>query len=95
MKVVAMDKVKRIVEDIKNEKQRTDKVFQDITFEIRAEQVIMFFNYNEIIDTVNEDQNYVKHNHDPVFIDIQKLNALKKELQELNIMYHERRDDFM
>ena len=37
-----MDKVKRIVEDIKSEKQRTDKVFQDITFEIRAEQVIMF-----------------------------------------------------
>ena len=55
----------------------------------------MFFNYNEIIDTVNEDQNYVKHNHDPVFIDIQELNALKKELQELNIIYHERRDDFM
>ena len=79
--MIAMDKVKRIVEDIKSEKQRTDKVFQDITFEIR--------------DTVNEDQNYVKHNHDPVFIDIQELNALKKELQELNIIYHERRDDFM
>ena len=81
-----MDKVKRIVEDIKSEKQRTDKVFQDITFEIRAEQVIMFFNYNEIIDTVNEDQNYVKHNHDPVFIDIQELNALKKSYKS-SILY--------
>ncbi|ATH60510.1 MULTISPECIES: hypothetical protein [Staphylococcus] len=90
-----MDKVKRILEDIKNEKQRTDKVFQDITFEVRAEQVIMFFNYNEIIDTVNEDQNYLKHNHDPEFIDIQELNTLKKELTALNISFHERRDDFM
>lgn len=90
-----MDKVKRILEDIKNEKQRTDKVFQDITFEVRAEQVIMFFNYNEIIDTVNEDQNYLKHNHDPEFIDIQELNTLKKELTALNILFHERRDDFM
>ncbi|MBO1220415.1 hypothetical protein [Staphylococcus nepalensis] len=90
-----MDKVKRILEDIQNEKQRTDKVFQDITFEVRAEQVIMFFNYNEIIDTVNEDQNYLKHNHDPEFIDIQELNTLKKELTALNISFHERRDDFM
>jgi hypothetical protein len=95
VKVIAMDKVKRILEDIKNEKQRTDKVFQDITFEVRAEQVIMFFNYNEIIDTVNEDQNYLKHNHDPEFIDIQELNTLKKELTALNISFHERRDDFM
>jgi len=62
---------------------------------VRAEQVIMFFNYNEIIDTVNEDQNYLKHNHDPEFIDIQELNTLKKELTALNISFHERRDDFM
>ncbi|MGS5040795.1 hypothetical protein ACVDHH_05345 [Staphylococcus saprophyticus] len=55
----------------------------------------MFFNYNEIIDTVNEDQNYVKHNHDPEFIDIQQLTELKAEFKELDIPFHERRDDFM
>ena len=90
-----LNNVKRIVEDVKKEKVRTDKIFKDITFEVRAEQVIMFFNYNEIIDTVNEDQNYVKHNHDPEFIDIQQLTELKAEFKELDIPFHERRDDFM
>ena len=55
-----MDQVKRIIEDVKVEKKRTDKIFQDVTFEVRAEQVIMFFNYNEIIDNVNGNQIYVK-----------------------------------
>ena len=48
-----MDQVKRIIEDVKVEKKRTDKIFQDITFQVRAEQVIMFFNYNEIINILN------------------------------------------
>jgi len=90
-----MNRVKKIIEDVKQEKKRTDKIFQDITFEVRAEQVLMFFNYNEIIDNVNGDQNYVKHNHDPEFIDIQQLNQLKSELKELDVPFHERRDDFM
>ncbi|SCS49617.1 hypothetical protein [Staphylococcus caeli] len=90
-----MDRVKKIIEDVRQEKKRTDKIFQDITFEVRAEQVLMFFNYNEIIDNVNGDQNYVKHNHDPEFIDIQQLNQLKSELKELDVPFHERRDDFM
>ncbi|MGD6885605.1 hypothetical protein [Staphylococcus shinii] len=90
-----MDQVKRIIEDVKVEKKRTDKIFQDVTFEVRAEQVIMFFNYNEIIDNINGNQIYVKHNHDPEFIDIQELNLLKSELKELEVPYHERRDDFM
>ena len=90
-----MDRVNRIIEDVKKEKNRNDKIFQDITFEIRTEQVIMFFNYNEIIDTVNGNQNYVKHNHDPEFIDIKELNDLKTELKKLDIPFTERRDDFM
>ncbi|WP_436861343.1 hypothetical protein [Staphylococcus caeli] len=90
-----MDRVKKIIEDVKQEKKRTDKIFQDITFEVRAEQVLMFFNYDEIIDNVNGDQNYVKHNHDPEFIDIQQLNQLKTELKKIDIPFHERRDDFM
>ncbi len=44
---------------------------------------------------MNGNQIYVKHNHDPEFIDIQELNILKSELKELEIPYHERRDDFM
>lgn len=95
IEVIHLNKVKTIIEDVKKEKSRTDKIFKGVTFEVRAEQVIMFFNYNEIIDTVNEDQNYVKHNHDPEFIDMQQLTELKSEFKELNIPYHERRDDFM
>ena len=90
-----MDQVNRIIEDVKKEKARTDKIFQDITFEIRAEQVLMFFNYKEIVDNVNDNQYYVKHNHDPEFIDIQALNALKTEFKKLDISFHERRDVFM
>ncbi|MCI8279578.1 MAG: hypothetical protein HFE56_08730, partial [Staphylococcus xylosus] len=34
-----MDQVNRIIEDVKVEKKRTDKIFQDITFEVRDEQL--------------------------------------------------------
>jgi len=95
VRVRDVDQVNRIIEDVKKEKARTDKIFQDITFEIRAEQVLMFFNYKEIVDNVNDNQYYVKHNHDPEFIDIQALNALKTEFKKLDISFHERRDDFM
>ena len=41
----------------------------------------MFFNYSEIVDNISGNQYYVKHNHDPEFIDIQELNQLKEGLQ--------------
>jgi membrane protease subunit (stomatin/prohibitin family) len=93
--VISLDQTSRIIEDVKREKQRDDKIFKGVTFEVRTEQVIMFFNYEEIVDTQNQDQYFIKHNHDPEFIDIQELNALKKSLDELHIAYSERRDDFM
>ena len=49
-----MDQVTRIIEDVKKEKNRNDKIFKGATFEVRTEQVIMFFNYDEIINTQNE-----------------------------------------
>ena len=55
----------------------------------------MFFNYDEIINTQNENHFFVKHNHDPEFLDIQSLNSVKRELDNLHIPYNERRDDFM
>lgn len=93
--MISLNQTSRIIEDVKREKQRDDKIFKGVTFEVRTEQVIMFFNYEEIIDTQKDDQYFIKHNHDPEFIDIQELNALKKSLDELHISYSERRDDFM
>lgn len=90
-----MNQVSRIIEDVKQEKERNDKIFKGITFEVRTEQVIMFFNYEEIVDTQNENHYFIKHNHDPEFIDIQELNAIKKSLDEFHVLYNERRDDFM
>lgn len=90
-----MDQVKRIIEDVKKEKNRNDKIFTGATFEVRTEQVIMFFNYEEIVNTQNDNHFFVKHNHDPEFLDIQSLNSIKKELDDLRIPYNERRDDFM
>ncbi|GEQ00614.1 hypothetical protein BU600_12765 [Staphylococcus arlettae] len=90
-----MDQVTRIIEDVKKEKNRNDKIFKGATFEVRTEQVIMFFNYDEIINTQNENHFFVKHNHDPEFLDIQSLNSVKRELDNLHIPYNERRDDFM
>lgn len=90
-----MDHVTQIIEDIKVEKKRSDKIFTGITFEIRSEQVIMFFNYDEIIDNVEGDQVYVKHNHDPEFIDTNKLRHIKQQLEGINVEYTERRDDFL
>lgn len=93
--MISLNQVSRIIEDVKQEKERNDKIFKGITFEVRTEQVIMFFNYEEIVDTQNENHYFIKHNHDPEFIDIQELNAIKKSLDEFHVLYNERRDDFM
>lgn len=90
-----MNQVERLHHQLKQEKKRTDKILKDIAFEVRKEQVIMFFNYEEIVDNIHENQYAVRHNHDPEFINLEEMKRLKKILNELNIRYSERRDDFM
>lgn len=90
-----MDNVKRIIEDVKREKNRTDKVLTHIEFEIRIEQVIMFFNYDDLASSNQQDHYFVKHNHDPEFIDMNMLNDIKSALKEMHMPFSERRDDFL
>ena len=90
-----MDNVKRIIEDVKREQQRLDKVLTHIEFEIRTTQVIMFFNYDELANPKTQDHYFVKHNHDPEFIDMNMLNEIKAQLDEIQMPYSERRDDFL
>ena len=59
--MISLDQTSRIIEDVKREKQRDDKIFKGVTFEVRTEQVIMFFNYEEIVDTQKDDQYFIKH----------------------------------
>lgn len=90
-----MDNVKRIIEDVKREKERTDKLLKGIVFEVRGEDITMFFEYEQIIDNVTEDQNFVRHHHDPEWVSREEMTSLQKELDELNVKNQVRKDLFI
>lgn len=90
-----MDKIKRILATVKAEKDRTDKNFKGIEFNIRQNEVVMIFNYDETVDNVEDDPHYIKHNKDPEWLDLDELEKVQKGLKEENINFIERRDDFM
>ena len=75
-----MEQVTRIIEDVKNEKKERTKFLKVLHLKF-ARASIDVFNYSEIVDNISGNQYYVKHNHDPEFIDIQELNQLKEGLQ--------------
>ncbi|MCO4328940.1 hypothetical protein MTQ89_03005 [Staphylococcus hyicus] len=84
----------RIIDELKKEMQREDKVLKSISFEVRASEVTMFFEYNEPSST-DKDPHYMKHGHDPEFLDIETFENIKAQLPSLNVNYTERRDEFM
>ncbi len=94
-KGIIMATLKQLIEDIEWEKGRKDKLLQKIIFEVREQQVIMFFEYDEVVDNIHGNQYAVKHHHDPEFIELEDMEAIKQKLVELHIPYSERRDVFM
>ena len=89
-----MKKARNIIEEVKKERQREDKQLKSIHFEIRENEVTMFFEYNEPSPT-QSNHHYIRHDHDPEFLDIQTFEQVKSELSTLTIHYSERRDEFI
>ncbi|GGI41433.1 hypothetical protein [Mammaliicoccus stepanovicii] len=90
-----MDKVERIIKTIKAEKNRTDKHFKGIEFNIRQNEVVMIFDYDETVNNVKQDPHYIKHNKDPEWLTLEELEKIQQALHEQNIHFIERRDEFM
>ncbi|WP_228518220.1 hypothetical protein [Staphylococcus chromogenes] len=89
-----MKKAETIIEEVKTEQQREDKQLKSILFEIRENEVTMFFEYNEPSPS-ESNHHYVRHDHDPEFLDIETFEQVKSELSTLNIHFSERRDEFI
>ncbi|MBI5975805.1 hypothetical protein HHH54_09395 [Staphylococcus sp. H16/1A] len=89
-----MKSVNQLVEAVKAEHNRTDKRLESIQFEIRHEEVTMFFEYQEP-EVNHSEHHFIKHNHDPERMDMETFEAVKKHIEELGITCHERRDIFM
>nr|WP_263313716.1 hypothetical protein [Mammaliicoccus sp. Marseille-Q6498] len=90
-----MDKVERIIKNVKAEIVRSDKQFKGIEFNIRQNEVVMIYNYDETVNNVNQDHHYIRHNKDPEWLDLEELAKVQKALKEENVYFIERRDEFM
>ncbi len=90
-----MDKVERIIKTVENEKGRTDKQFKGIEFNIRRNEVVMIYNYDEVVNNVQQDPHYIRHNKDPEWLSLDELAVIQKALKEKDIHFIERRDQFM
>ncbi|WP_323702748.1 hypothetical protein [Mammaliicoccus sp. Dog046] len=90
-----MDKVERIIKTVIGEKDRSDKQLKGIEFNIRKNEVVMIYNYDESIHVPQENHHYLKHNKDPEWLNLDELALIQKALKEKNIHFIERRDEFM
>lgn len=90
-----MKSASQLLEEVKNERNREDKFLCEIQFEVRRNEVTMFFEYEEVQMATQEAYYFRKHNHDPEFLDIETFETLKKALEEEGIRYKQRRDMFM
>ncbi|EKH7761357.1 hypothetical protein OJ624_RS11460 [Staphylococcus pseudintermedius] len=90
-----MKSASQLLEEVKNERNREDKFLCEIQFEVRRNEVTMFFEYEEVQMATQEAYYFRKHNHDPEFLDIETFETLKKALEEEGIRYKQRSDMFM
>ncbi|MEJ7541172.1 hypothetical protein [Staphylococcus intermedius] len=90
-----MKNASQLLEEVKNERNREDKFLYEIQFEVRRNEVTMFFEYEEVQTTTQEAHYFKRHNHDPEILDIETFETLKKALDEEGIRYKQRRDMFM
>lgn len=89
-----MKSVEQLIKEVQKEQNRTDKQLESIQFEIRQNEVTMFFLYRELF-VDSEQHHYIRHNHDPEFLDKETFENLKEQLMEMDIPFTERSDIFM
>lgn len=89
--MIAMD-VKELLNRIILEREREDKHFIKLEFNVRRDQVVMNYIYE---DKTGGDVHLNRHDADPEFMDVEKFELLKKYLGEEKIPFQERRDEFL
>ncbi|MCG3413268.1 hypothetical protein K0018_09430 [Staphylococcus massiliensis] len=89
-----MPNVKRIVGEIKKEQAREDRIFKSLELNYRKNEVIMFFKYDEATQS-DRSHHYIRHDHDPEFIDFEDIDLIIEEIKAMHIPYDVRRDEFM
>lgn len=89
-------KIERIMEKVKNESNRRDKVFTGVEFNVRGDQVVMNYIYDEFSSRTSEQSgHYMPHGEDPAFIGEEEMKMLIEKLQDKNIHFVIRKDDFI
>lgn len=83
-----------IMKAVKEEQSREDKVFTGLEFNVRENTVVVNFLYDDNFDNLGEDQ-YVPHAVDPVFLNEDEMDNLILKLNEKNVRYHIRQDEFL
>ncbi len=93
-KVMKMKSVAQLLTEVKEERNREDKKLIEIQFEVRNEQVTMFFEYEK--EQATQDNHYfIRHHHDPEFLDMETFELLKEALDDEGIRHKQRRDVFL
>lgn len=89
-------KIERIMEKVKIESNREDKVFRGIEFNVRENQVVMNYIYDELSSVMSEQSgHYMPHGEDPVFIGEEEMKMLIEKLRDKNIHFTIRKDEFI
>lgn len=89
-------KIEQVMTAVDEEKMREDKMFKGLEFNVRGEDVVMNYVYDDFTgDTNVNSEVYMPHGKDPVFMNEEEMTALIDELNEKNIYYNVRKDDFI
>lgn len=89
-------RIERIMSKVKNESTRDDKLFTQIEFNVRGDRVVMNYIYDELSSApIDKTDYYMPHGEDPDFISEEEMKMLTAKLQENNIDYNIRKDEFI
>lgn len=84
--------VKELLARIILERDREDKHFVKLEFNIRGHQVVMNYIYDHYQD---EDIHSLRHDADPEILDLETFEELKNRLCEEKVPFQVRRDEFL
>lgn len=86
-------KAKSLLSQILLEKEREDRNFTGLEFNVRDKGVVMNYKYDD--DVLSQDVHRPRYDKDPEVLNLDIFEELKPLLYEENVPFKERRDDFM
>lgn len=86
-------KAQSLLSQILLEKEREDRNFTGLEFNVRDKGVVMNYKYDDDVTAV--DVHRPRYDKDPEVLHIDTFEELKPLLYEKNVPFKERRDDFM